>query len=1286
MKYEELVTSLQHVGKDPSRLIFEDELTGLSNRRFLLNFFDQRIQWDAIEHEPVSLLMMDVDYFKQINDSHGHSSGDQALMFLGRVLKEVAEDRGIPIRYAGDEFMILMPGGQKADALELSEHLMARIHAEPLQLEDTDTKLHLTLSIGVATAPEDAHSGKALIQKADTALYHAKKSGRDRVANATEIALKEVAGKAALQLLESQTISSRGAQLAEVADVIAKFDAGDSQMVLVEGTSGMGKTTFLTGVRRHLKDGEGYLVRGTGSVQEQYRPYYMITSVLGTLLDQKEDKGAAAFQSLTSKEVNYMAHVLPQLQAQIELRIAETIESEKSKREGIFNALLKFVLLVLDSQPLMILLDDLRYADEASLAMFQQLLGNGRVPVFLCGTSSVLESKEPEDQSCPLARFLDEQRDMLPLTRITLKPLTADDIGDFLGVLFPGLAAPSDFEQKLAELTQGNPLFLNEILRKLILDQKLTLEGQSWGIEPLEEGYLPKSLEEIVSQKISTLDEEGQRLLAQASTFGEDVSLSFLTGSSQAMEARVLEFIDQAAAIGLLSSDFQLNDETIRFVGKKVLEIAYSGIGEDRKQELHEKVGRYQEKLYQKRLMPSPAKLAWHFKRGNDKEKAKRYEEITAAAGLDLFNAQEATKYRLPEGAEANMGPPLDPAGLSHVPTVIRALQTAVRNIKFFPPGSQNVVVAVQEFGRALKKVLVSNERLNIIRVKQAFLINGQQVIDISEYKFVAAGFIQFLESLQLQGMLFLQGILEDEIYGLLDGLARTRPAQIKPGYWQDFLASQGSAHIGLKQMRMSVRRATAAAAILNAQGADPGDSTSGLALQDVVPEKTLGESPARGGAHEEAGDGLTAPWQEMDLVEDSPVPEAAVAEPWRENMPGESIERLLEGLPHRVQGLLSKRDTAAVRDIFEAVSRALTSKDQAGRPRVLEAIRGVLREVALEFQPELGRQWADPLLAAFDAELDPVSWTTLAEILRDAAVALIPLHEKAVAGRVLENLGRRVRQLEAQKDPRWQAVVAVVEKPLDPEIEASLLQDLRSGPQDQQQEAANVLRGLGMVSAPLLIRLLKEEGEPAVRALAAGVLAEQGVRAVKAFKRELGGRLPPTERARLLDVSDTVTRAVRTEVAYAMGDADPSVRQAAARVVERLNDRQLNQVLLPYVEHEDVRVATDAIGCLVNLNVPGLCDRLVSVLESSAEPVRLIACCQALGQIGGSAALDALAGVVMPKGFLFFRKRWHPDVRVAAVQALGRIKDPLASHLLASVSRDKDPRVRQLARASSKK
>jgi diguanylate cyclase (GGDEF)-like protein len=177
MNPQDLLNALAHSGKDPSRLIFEDELTGIYNRRFLFQYFQSKVRWDALHEHPLSLIMLDLDEFKKINDSYGHQTGDQALIWVADMLKAVVGENGMAIRYAGDEFMMLLLQKEKQASLEIGAQLLKRVRSESFQPQTLDGPLPITFSIGIASAPEDARDGKNLIRQADTALISQKRGG-----------------------------------------------------------------------------------------------------------------------------------------------------------------------------------------------------------------------------------------------------------------------------------------------------------------------------------------------------------------------------------------------------------------------------------------------------------------------------------------------------------------------------------------------------------------------------------------------------------------------------------------------------------------------------------------------------------------------------------------------------------------------------------------------------------------------------------------------------------------------------------------------------------------------------------------------------------------------------------------------------------------------------------------------------------------------------------------------------------------------------------------------------
>jgi diguanylate cyclase (GGDEF)-like protein len=157
-----------------------DGLTGVYNRREFNRWISCEIERSRREGDPVSLIMVDIDYFKKINDTYGHHIGDEALRCVSGLLKQEVRPGDHVARYGGEEFAIILPKTSGTEAMSVAERLRATIEAQPVLL-DTGGVLNLTASIGFATFPMHANSENMLMTEADKALYRAKQSGRNRV-------------------------------------------------------------------------------------------------------------------------------------------------------------------------------------------------------------------------------------------------------------------------------------------------------------------------------------------------------------------------------------------------------------------------------------------------------------------------------------------------------------------------------------------------------------------------------------------------------------------------------------------------------------------------------------------------------------------------------------------------------------------------------------------------------------------------------------------------------------------------------------------------------------------------------------------------------------------------------------------------------------------------------------------------------------------------------------------------------------------------------------------------
>jgi two-component system cell cycle response regulator len=161
-----------------------DGLTGLHNRRYLERHLATLVNQAIAREKPLSVLVLDIDYFKAINDGYGHAVGDDVLREFSRRVRKAVRGIDLACRMGGEEFVIAMPDTDAALALLVGERLRQKIAVEPFRIPESGENIEVTVSIGIASLGSTEDTPETLLKRADEALYDAKRAGRNRVSAA----------------------------------------------------------------------------------------------------------------------------------------------------------------------------------------------------------------------------------------------------------------------------------------------------------------------------------------------------------------------------------------------------------------------------------------------------------------------------------------------------------------------------------------------------------------------------------------------------------------------------------------------------------------------------------------------------------------------------------------------------------------------------------------------------------------------------------------------------------------------------------------------------------------------------------------------------------------------------------------------------------------------------------------------------------------------------------------------------------------------------------------------
>jgi two-component system cell cycle response regulator len=172
---------LRHNVQLSLEMAITDGLTGLHNRRYMTRHLDNLVAQAHHTGKQLSFVIMDIDFFKAVNDTYGHDIGDEVLREFAKRITANVRGCDLACRYGGEEFVVVMPDTDVAYAYSIAERLRKSIETTPIAISRSPDQITITISIGIAGSMGPADTSEALLHRADQALYSAKNTGRNRV-------------------------------------------------------------------------------------------------------------------------------------------------------------------------------------------------------------------------------------------------------------------------------------------------------------------------------------------------------------------------------------------------------------------------------------------------------------------------------------------------------------------------------------------------------------------------------------------------------------------------------------------------------------------------------------------------------------------------------------------------------------------------------------------------------------------------------------------------------------------------------------------------------------------------------------------------------------------------------------------------------------------------------------------------------------------------------------------------------------------------------------------------
>jgi len=774
--------------REASRLIFVDELTGLYNRRFMRQYLRDRLQQFLESRTPLCVIMLDLDGFKQVNDTYGHMDGDLILKELATRVREELPAGSYAIRFAGDEFFLFLEGVDAEAGMIQAEAVRECVAATPFVTPKVPDGVPLFVSVGVASWPEDGSSAGDLIEAADRALYESKRLGKNCVSRAEGVELSPE--EALIRRLSTGEIVGRETEIEELQRPIQERSNSMHRFLLIAGEPGLGKSRLLTEVMQSPEARDLRCFFRLCTEAQQTTPYSTLAHSIRECLTQEPDSLELLRSRLSNDYLHALGKLLPGLG---DTPPPEGHIDPADRRGHIFDGMVEVLSLLSESEPLFLFLDEAQFADPASLAVLARMVSDevGNLIVYAACRADIFD-EHGRSYSSWLPNLIEALCEFPSFVLIGLCPLMPTDLEEMFGQILGDYKPSPAFLQRMYEASQGIPLFVEETIKSLIARGSLRLVDDAWNLDAVPPGDIPASLESAVRQGIEALDPETRALISKAAVAGPSFDLTLLADVLGKDPGETQELVDRGKKNRVFDSQEGIADEDdVRFLSQCFREVVYAGLRRAERKKTHRAVGEAAERLAGDRVDQVLGTLAYHFERSDDSNKAEFYTQRVQEVSDQLFAPIDPSALGTESGLE-----PLDEGATEAALKFLRSLPVAIKNLRLYPAGNQLLEQSIANANATLGEALAATEAIGFTELDKSLRLNGKDIDDRATAQ-AKNELLQIFNDHGVRRCTFQRGITDADLYALLQILSGPAQAGTSDEHsWSDRLSQAGIEHV----------------------------------------------------------------------------------------------------------------------------------------------------------------------------------------------------------------------------------------------------------------------------------------------------------------------------------------------------------------------------------------------------------------------------------------------------------------------------------------------------------